>query len=393
MMRTLNKQRVSNRSHGFGMLELLVAMALGLILMAGILELFVSNKLAYKTSEAMGRLQENSRYALYQMQKEIRMAGYSDCAPNITSHLNPAGDNYDDTLFNLDEPVGGWEYSANSGTGPGDSYTISTLDPDGVAVSSWDDGDGSDLPASLEDLVVPGTDVLSLKSIGSVENISVNSNNNINSAAINTNGANGIEQYTILLITQDCYNADLFQKRNNNSATSVSSGNGASTNPGPGNVGATSLFPGSKKWVTEYGPGARFLTFDSTVYYIGLESGIPSLFKVSFTTGSMSTPELIVEGVENMQILFGEDTDGTEDGIANIYQTVDAVTDPTRISSVRISLLMRTMDEVSADADSKTDYLMTGHSAATSTSIDPENDRYLRYVFTSTVKLRNRGDL
>ena len=377
------------RHTGFSLVELMVAMVIGIILMGGVMELYVSNKMAYRTSEAMSRLQENARYALYQLQKDIRMAGYSDCAPSIINHLNPAGDGYSDSLFNLDEAVGGWEWN---GTGPGDSYTITDLSPDGVATSSWADSSGAVLPASLQNLVVPGTDVITLKSLGSVDGISVKTNNNINSTSINTNGSNGIPDNTILLVTQDCFSADLFQKRNNASATSVSKGNGASTNPGPGNV--MPGFPGGKKWSSEYGPGAKFISFESTAYYIGMDgTGIPSLYRVSFNTGAAGTPERLVDGVESMQILFGEDTDVVKDGIANIYRTLDTVTDNEQISSVRISLLMRTIEAVAAENDTKTDYKLAGHSSATATEIDPTNDRLLRYVFTSTIKLRNRGSL
>ena len=391
-MRINQRHLIASLNKGFGLIELMIAMALGLLLMAGVLSLYVSNKQSYKTSEAMGRLQENARYGLYQLQKDIRMAGYADCAPTIINHLNPAGTGYDDTLFNLAQAVGGWEFNAGSGTGPGDSYTITDLSPAGIALSSWDDQDGSDLPASLQNLVVPGTDVFTIKSLGAIEGISVKSNNNINSNSINSNGANGVPQSTILLVTQDCFSADLFQKMNNGSAASLSKGNGS---PNPGNTNSpTPPLVGAKKWSAKYGPGAKFIAFKSTLYFIGMDADeIPSLYRVSFDSGVAGAPEKIVDGVENMQVLYGEDTDATADRIANIYRTIDTIADPERITSVRLSLLMRTLDAVAAEVDTKTDYKMAGHSSATATSIDPINDRFLRYVFTTTVKLRNRGSL
>jgi len=390
--------KMMTNNKGFGLIELMIAMAIGLILMLGVLELYVSNKQAFKTTEALGRLQENARYAMYQVQKDIRMAGYSDCAPNIVDHLNPAGNGYDPTLFDLDQAVGGWESNSGSGTGPGDTYTLTTASfPAGTDVASkWADQDGSVLPAAIQSLAIAGSDVFTLKSLSEARNISVKSNNNVNSASINTNGANGIAQNTILLVTQDCYNADLFQKRNNANAASLSRGNGSSSNPGPGNANPSSMFSGGRKWSSEYGPGARFLTFESTVYYIGNDDAldnIPSLFKMSYNLGAAGTVEKSVDGVESMQIRYGEDTDATADGVANVYRTIDTVVDPTRISSVRISLLLRTMEPVAAEDDVRTDYMLTGHSSATATQLNPVDDRFLRYVFTSTIKLRNRGSL
>ncbi|GMR08136.1 MAG: PilW family protein [Gammaproteobacteria bacterium] len=392
-------RRHAYHSAGIGLIEIMIAMVLGLILVGGVIELFVNSKTTYRTAEELSRMQENARYAMYLIQKDLRMAGYSGCAPSIVNHLNTAGNNYNDTLFRLDEAVGGWEYSAGGGTGPGDSFTITSLDPSGIGVSSWDDRTGSDLPASLQNLVVAGTDVLTIKALGSNQDISVKDNNTINSASINTNSANNIPQYTILLITQDCNDADMFQKRNNASGATVSRGNGSTSNPGPGNVNPNTLpgFGGAQKWSTIYGPGAKFLALQSNAYYVGKgTNGEPALFRMSFETGAAGTPQEIVEGVENIQVLYGVDTDAPEDGIANVYRTIDNVgvgaTDGTKVSSVRISLLMRTVNSVSTDVDTKTDYSMTGHTTATATEIDPINDRYLRYVFTSTVKLRNRGD-
>ena len=394
MMNMSSIYKLKYRNKGIGLVELMVAMVLGLILIAGVIEIYLSSKVSYRTIEAMARLQENARYAMYHIQKELRMAGYTDCSPDIINHLNPAGNNYDDSLFNLKEAVGGWEYSLNAGTGPGSQFEITTLDPTAVSPGNWDDRDGSNLPTSLENHVISGTDVLAIKWLGTFEKVSVKSNNNINSVSINTNGANNIPQYSILLVTQDCNAADLFQKLNNSNAASVTRGAGSSTNPGPGNVNPTVIFGGGRKWSTTYGPGAKFLAFHSNAYFIGQgETGIPTLYRTSFDTGSATVKEKIIEGIENMQILYGEDTDVTADGIANIYHPMNAVADGERVVSVRISLLMRTIEKVSTENDIKTDYQMTGHSSATAMQIDPLNDRYLRYVFTSTVKLRNRGDL
>jgi len=386
---------IMTNSKGFGLIELMIAMAIGLVLMLGVLELYVSNKQAYKTTEALGRLQENARYAMYQVQKELRIAGYTDCAPNIIDHLNSAGSGYDATLFDLDHAVGGWESNSASGTGPGDNYTLSSnsFTAGSDAASNWADQDGSVLPTSIQGLAIAGSDILAVKSLSEPRNISVQSTNNINNVPINVNGPSGVAQYSILLVTQDCYNADMFQKRNIATDTNISRGNGTSTTPGPGNEDQSNLFTGGRAWSLAYGSGARFYNFQSNVYFVGNDDGTPSLFKMSFNTGSAGTVEKIVDGVESMQILYGEDTDVIADGVANIYRTIDTVVDPAKISSVRISLLLRTMEAVAAEVDSKTDYKLAGHSSTTATEINPVNDRFLRFVFTSTVKLRNKGSL
>ena len=49
-----------------------------------------------------------------------------------------------------------------------------------------------------------------------------------------------------------------------------------------------------------------------------------------------------MEGVESMEILYGVDTDG--DDAANYYVTADAVADWAQVVSVRVSLLVATID-------------------------------------------------
>jgi type IV pilus assembly protein PilW len=104
----------------------------------------------------------------------------------------------------------------------------------------------------------------------------------------------------------------------------------------------------------------------------------------------------LVDGVENMQILYGIDSDKTNapvvaagDGVANFYVTANNIpdTDPAngvrdmdKVVSVRVSLLMHTMDNV---ASTPLTFTYNG-------GIYTPPDRRIRRVFTSTVALRNR---
>jgi type IV pilus assembly protein PilW len=96
----------------------------------------------------------------------------------------------------------------------------------------------------------------------------------------------------------------------------------------------------------------------------------------------------MVAGVENMQVLYGEDTD--DDGVANRYRTADSVANFDDVVSMRIGLLLRTDGNISPDTNTQT-YILNGTTAEIGTTVDPFNDRRGRYVFSSTIKLRNRG--
>lgn len=90
----------------------------------------------------------------------------------------------------------------------------------------------------------------------------------------------------------------------------------------------------------------------------------------------------IVENVENIQILYGENTDGDVFGVADRYVPYNNVGSWDRVVSLRISVLIRTQENNLVAAPQP--YSFNG---ATTTP----TDRRLRRVFTTTITLRNRA--
>lgn len=68
------------RQSGFTLVEVLVAVALGLLLMAGIITLFGGISGTNKVQNGLARLQENGRFALMRMETDMRMAGGQYCS-------------------------------------------------------------------------------------------------------------------------------------------------------------------------------------------------------------------------------------------------------------------------------------------------------------------------
>lgn len=75
----------SRRSRGFSLTELLVAMVVGLLLMAGLVTLMVNSKKNYAQQDYSARLQENARFAVQFLTYDIRMAGYYGCSNDIVN--------------------------------------------------------------------------------------------------------------------------------------------------------------------------------------------------------------------------------------------------------------------------------------------------------------------
>jgi hypothetical protein len=64
---------------GLSMVELLVAMALGLLVLAGLLQVMASSRAAYRLAETQSRVQENGRYAVQMLAGELRGARSAGC--------------------------------------------------------------------------------------------------------------------------------------------------------------------------------------------------------------------------------------------------------------------------------------------------------------------------
>lgn len=75
----MNKQMGMRRQQlGLSLVELMVALVLGLVLMTGIIQVFLSSRQTYASNEAMARMQENGRFALEFISRSARLAGYAE---------------------------------------------------------------------------------------------------------------------------------------------------------------------------------------------------------------------------------------------------------------------------------------------------------------------------
>ena len=71
-------------ARGFGLIELMVALALGLIVVLGVAQIFISAKNTYVSQNASASMQEDARFVLSKMLQEIRMVGMIGCLESIT---------------------------------------------------------------------------------------------------------------------------------------------------------------------------------------------------------------------------------------------------------------------------------------------------------------------
>ena len=78
-MRTAIEKRHNKWScdRGFSLVELVVAMAISLVVMAGVYKVYVTQQDTYLLQEQVAEMQQNARVAKYVLTKDIRMVGYN----------------------------------------------------------------------------------------------------------------------------------------------------------------------------------------------------------------------------------------------------------------------------------------------------------------------------
>lgn len=125
-------------NHGFTFVELLVALVVAGVVLAGICSTFYSQHTSYLNQEQMVSMQQNLRAAMYIMEREIRMAGHDpngDSGAGIltanASSIRIAQDITDDAGTGIpdgdvNDPGENITYSLADGDGDGDTDLVRT---------------------------------------------------------------------------------------------------------------------------------------------------------------------------------------------------------------------------------------------------------------------------
>lgn len=334
-MRGLNMTFLrSKQQAGLSMVELLVAMVLGLFLIGGVIQLFVSSKATYRVQEGLSRVQEAGRYAIEHLTADIRSAGYIGCGNLDRVPLNVIAD---------DPPT----------------FSPST------AIVGYDAGSGWTNPTTIT--LEPGTDVVWTRR-ASDASLRLTGNMLTDDANIQVLGNRiGASAGDALFIT-DCVNADLFR------ATTVSA---VDADDGTVTISHAEDSNDGNRLSKPYRSDAEVMAFMERTYFVGRANAgdPPSLYVYD----GAQTLQLI-SGVEDFQVQYGVDSDG--DYAIDSYSTAGGVTDWTEVRSVRLALLIASGEEVKEESESVA-YSVLGNSVTT-------NDRQLRQVFGSDIALRNR---
>ena len=323
------------RQRGVTLVELMVALALGLLITVAMLKVYVDASGLYRFNEGLARVQENGRFALEFIRRDARVAGFWGCyseAP-LTNQISTTSNTW------INVAAGHITGTNDDGLNSADSITFRSATGGGTLVNT---------------AMTAASDSVSVDSVATI-----------------TSG--------MAALISDCDNGDIFQVTGI-SGTLLAHAAGTSSNT-------------SANLSKAYAGGSRVYQAQQSTFCIapGADPSQPALRRlINPTPGQTcaSNGDELIEGVENLQILYGEDTDAdgegaNGDGTANRYVPISTASlDIDRVVSVRLSLLARSLNNNLTTTPSP--YTFNG------TTVTPA-DQYLRKVFTTTITLRNKA--
>jgi len=349
---------------GFSLVELMVALAIGLALVIVVSYAYLGSKQTFRVQDALSRMQENARFVFETMTFDIRMAGFTGC-PTTTTPINVLNNStdWDNDLLNF--PLVGYEAGA--------------------------------IPNSVTDVygnVLRG-DALTVLRGSEVEHIvaAVNGHQSAPGTALFTlTTTHDIPRGEMAVVT-DCTQQAIFQMTNN-STTTIEHKTGIGS---PGNSSAALGTPSGT--IYTFPGGSRIMRMISVNYHIrnnaNNEPALVRLRRAANSSGNaIRVVDELVEGVQDMQITYGVDTSPTQDNIADTYLRADQIVVGgvvpgtaasevwRRVVSVRISLLLASTGSDGYTTEAQA-YTFNG------TTTTP-TDRRLRKVFNTTIAVRNR---
>lgn len=342
---------------GFSLVELMIAITIGLVLMTGVVQMFLSSKTVFTTQQGLSRVQETGRLAVDFMARDIRESGFYGCArPTAWNLFNTLKDS---NKFGRDFDIDNW---------------LQVFKPKSVP-DEMKIGDAPNADTPVVALYGANGDSVSV--------VAMNTESEVYVEPVDSGDAScpGGFCKTNIVAATDCEKIWIFEVTDSAQKTIASH---------PSEVVALAHDESKNKkykWGgIDNSVAGRIDKVVSEVYKIE-----PSIYFIRNNTAGRPTlwrkeggspPYELLEGVENIDLEFGLDSSGG-DFIVDEYVKFDdmKVAQWAEVAAVRLHLLVQSPEDNVAPEPQT--YTFAGKEVEA-------NDRRIRQVFTSTVGIRPR---
>lgn len=280
---------------GTSLVEVLVTLVLGLVVSAGAIAMVMSNREAYRSTEALSRIQESTRTAFELMSRDLRAVGINACSGGRNRVLNL-----------LNNPSANWWSNWSDSTRGLRGF-------DNTEVS------GTEVFGTSAGQRISGTDRVEIMH-GGTNALTVAVHNELGTAA--TVAGVDLPKYALstqrvasfvagdLAIVCDFESTAIFQVSGVESGSRSIQHEAISASPGNCSSGLAFRTPlvcdpvGTSK---KFPPGSQIMRFETAAWFIGNNGSTAatgssrSLYRATALTPN---PEEVVEGVRDMQITY-----------------------------------------------------------------------------------------
>lgn len=316
---------------GVTLIELMIAMLIGLFLIGAIISVYLSSKDTQRTTDTIARMQENGRLALRMVADDLLMAGFTG------RNSNPS------MIDRRKGSAGQLAATSGSGTAVSDCADRWYIDTATILTVGNDSNPYSAAGTCLEDVDYrPGTDVIAVKRASTKDITNPGSADHAN----------------WLLLRTDLMRGEFFL--------------GGGTEP----TGYTSYV--DRRWLAH-------------VYFIADDGDVPILRSLMLGSGPNLYNRELARGIQDLQIQYGVDTDG--DDSPDQFVEPDTISGTANIVAARIWVLVRSED-IEAGHDDSThtyQYAARSYTPGDGSTIDTATNPklYRRMLMSTTVDLRN----
>jgi type IV pilus assembly protein PilW len=338
------------RAQGFSLIELMLALGLGVVVTAGIVALFVGNNQTYTLLNGQSRMQENARFAVDFISRDARAAGYFGCDPEqgkIYKTLNGAWNQIFE--FDITTPIQAFHGTAAGNTVNDWTPALTTL-PRLGSVVGYVAANGVDITKLqqrsdilvLRHVQIPGARIAAIVQSDANPTVEVPAGG-LEFAAGNFVAINNCEQATVFrLANVNVAGATATLVRD----TAPAIGLGLYQNAPLATLSPTGIPYGE----ANNAQGANVGRVMTDIYYVAQGTGTNNRNQTPWSLWrktSEDAPVELIQGIENLRVRFGVDKFPNDNiASANRYVTYDQVAGDV-IRALRLSVTANSVDVVS----------------------------------------------
>jgi len=348
---------IKSRHAGFSLVELMIAIGLGLIVVAGVLVVFLAQRQVYQAASSQALIQDADNALSAIITPVIRGAGFTGCGTIGNGIRNYATGLPTSLTFNTSSAIRGFKANVQPASlidGAANDLTATDWTPtlDSSFISAGGVEKGSDVLVLIG--ATPLTSPVGVTSF------------NAGSITVSNAAAAGLSNKPQMIALSDCGKSSAFQM------TSL-----------VGNVVGYAVGPNG---TPSYPIGSQLIPLQQTAFFVARgDAGQSALFEgvMSIPAGGAAASawsiQELVPGVSSMQVLYGNGINGQ----TTQYVAADAVTNWSAVTSVKIGFLIEGNQASSAASTNLQTFNLFGVAVAV-----PEDSR-LRHTYFMTVNSRN----